>query len=170
MRSFLTDTCRIAGVRLTSNTRARIFGAALGHLLVVLRVRAVIPARVLEAKQADEEPRRFDVRMDPVRGLAATTRRSPRRTVHCFLLQQIGGGWDDFFAIKPEAARSTQSTSATCSALQPVPSSSIALARSASRFSRFVRRAARNSARAHLWAPSSIAAGGACPLRNQKAS
>ena len=59
--------------------------AALGHLLVVLRANAVIPARMLETTPVDEELRRCDVRMARVRGLAATTRRLWRRTVHRFL-------------------------------------------------------------------------------------
>jgi len=55
--------------------------AALGHLLVVLRANAVIPERVLETTPVDEELRRFDVRVDRVRGLAATTRRLRRRRI-----------------------------------------------------------------------------------------
>lgn len=79
--------------------------AALGHLLLVLRANAVIPERVLETTPVDEELRRFDVHMDRVRGLAATTRRLRRRIVRGFLLQQFGDGRVDFSAIKPEAVR-----------------------------------------------------------------
>ena len=79
--------------------------AALGHLLVVLRANAVIPERALETTPVDEELRRFDVNMDQVRGLAATTRRLWRRTVHRFLLQQFGDGPIDLSVIKPEAVR-----------------------------------------------------------------
>jgi hypothetical protein len=53
----------------------------------------------------DEGLRRFDVRMDRVRGLAATTRRLWRRIVHRFLLQQFGDGRVDLSVIKLEAVR-----------------------------------------------------------------
>ncbi len=79
--------------------------AALGHLLVVLRASAVIPERVLETTPVDEELRRFDTHMDQVRGLAATTRRLRRRTVHRFLLQQFHDGPIDLSASTPEAVR-----------------------------------------------------------------
>jgi hypothetical protein len=72
---------------------------------VVLRANAVIPARMLETTPVDEKLRRSDVHMDRVRGLAATTRRLWRRTVHRFLLQQFGDGPIDLSAIKPEAVR-----------------------------------------------------------------
>jgi len=86
------------------HTRAEL-RAALGHLLLVLRANAVIPERVLETTPVDEELRCFDVHMDRVRGLAATTRRLRRRIVRDFLLQQFGDGRVDFSAIKPEAVR-----------------------------------------------------------------
>ena len=86
------------------HTRAEL-RAALGHLLWVLRANAVIPERVLETTPVDKELRRFDVHMDRVRGLAATTRRLRRRIVRDFLLQQFGDGRVDFSAIKPEAVR-----------------------------------------------------------------
>jgi site-specific recombinase XerD len=79
--------------------------AALGHLLIVLRANAVIPQRVLEMTPVDEELRRFDVHMDRVRGLAATTRRFARRIIRSFLLQQFGAGRVDCGTIKPEAVR-----------------------------------------------------------------
>jgi site-specific recombinase XerD len=79
--------------------------AALGHLLVVLRANAVIPERVLETTPVDEELRRFDVHMDQVRGLAATTRRFALHIIRCFLLQQFGDEHVDFAAIRPEAVR-----------------------------------------------------------------
>jgi hypothetical protein len=53
----------------------------------------------------DEGLLRFDVRMDRVRGLAATTRRLWRRIVHRFLLQQFGDGRVDLSVIKLEAVR-----------------------------------------------------------------
>jgi len=79
--------------------------AALGHLLVVLRVHAVIPERVLEVALVDEELRRFDAYMDHVRGLAATTRRLQLYPVRCFLLQQFGDNCVDLAVIQPEAVR-----------------------------------------------------------------
>jgi len=79
--------------------------AALGHLLVVLRANAVIPARVYGTTPVDEELRRFDTHMDQVRGLAATTRRFYRHLIRCFLLQQFGDSRVELAAIKPEAVR-----------------------------------------------------------------
>jgi hypothetical protein len=86
------------------HTRAEL-RAALGHLLLVLRANAVIPERVLETTPVDEELRRFDVHMDRVRGLAATTRRFYRHLIRCFLLQQFGDSRVELAAIKPEAVR-----------------------------------------------------------------
>jgi len=60
---------------------------------------------VLETTPVGEELRRFDMHMEQVWGLAATTRRLWRRTVHRFLLQQFGDGPIDLSAIKPEAVR-----------------------------------------------------------------
>jgi len=79
--------------------------AALGHLLVVLLANAVIPERVSATTPVDEELSRFDVHMDQVRGLAATTRRFYRHIIRCFLLQQFGDDHVDLAAIKPEAVR-----------------------------------------------------------------
>jgi len=79
--------------------------AALGHLLVVLRVHAVIPERALEVTLVDEELRRFDAHMDHVRGLAATTRRLQLYIIRCFLLQQFGDNRVDLVLIQPEAVR-----------------------------------------------------------------
>jgi len=79
--------------------------AALGLLLVVLRANAVIAARMLGTTPVDEELRRFDVHMDQVRGLAATTRRFALHIIRCFLQQQFGDEHVDFAAIGPEAVR-----------------------------------------------------------------
>lgn len=79
--------------------------AALGHLLVVLRVHAVIPERMLEVTLVDEELRRFDAHMDHVRGLAATTRRFQLYVIRCFLRQQFGDNRVDLATIQPEAVR-----------------------------------------------------------------
>ena len=78
---------------------------ALGHLLVVLRANAVIPERGSATTPVDEELSRFDVHMDQVRGLAATTRRFRRHIIRCFLLQQFGDDRVDLAAIQPEAVR-----------------------------------------------------------------
>ena len=68
--------------------------AALGHHLVVLRANAVIPEPASTTTPVDEELCRFDVHMDQVRGLAATTRRFDRYIIRCFLrcflLRQFG--------------------------------------------------------------------------------
>jgi site-specific recombinase XerD len=79
--------------------------AALGHLLVVLRANAVIPERVSATTPVDQELCRFDVHMDKVCGLAATTRSFYRYIIRCFLVQQFGDDHVDLAAMKPEAVR-----------------------------------------------------------------
>jgi integrase/recombinase XerC len=79
--------------------------AALGHLLVVLRVKAVIPARRPGTLPVDEELRRFDVQMDRVQGLAPKTRAQYLRTVRRLLREQFGERAVDFSAITPDHVR-----------------------------------------------------------------
>jgi site-specific recombinase XerD len=50
-------------------------GAALGHLLLVLRTLGIAAPRSVKQTPVDEELRRFDEHMDHVRGLASKTRR-----------------------------------------------------------------------------------------------
>jgi integrase/recombinase XerC len=79
--------------------------AALGHLLVVLRAKAIVTEPARKATPADEELRRFDDYMDHVRGLADSTRVLYLRTVRRLLEEQFGKRRVVFSAITPEAVR-----------------------------------------------------------------
>ena len=88
-------------VRLTRND----LRAALGHLLVVLRLQAVVAEPAPIATPVDEELQRFDDYMDHVRGLAASTRTLYLRTVRRLLEERFGKRRVVFSAITPEDVR-----------------------------------------------------------------
>ena len=79
--------------------------AALGHLLVLLRVNAVVANAVIGLTPVDEELRRFDEYMDHVRGLAPKT----RKTNLCFIRRLLFGQFGDqavvISAIQPDHIR-----------------------------------------------------------------
>jgi len=79
--------------------------AALRHLLVVLRVNAVIAARVTGTTPVDEELRRFDEHMEHVRGLAPKTRSTHLRTARRLLLEQFGDQPVVISTITPDEVR-----------------------------------------------------------------
>lgn len=64
-------------------------GAALGHLLLVLRTLGAAAPIVTKATPVDEELLRFDAHMDRVRGLAPKTRKLMLRIVREFLRQRF---------------------------------------------------------------------------------
>lgn len=64
--------------------------AALRHLLVVLRVNAVIAEPVKGTTPIEDELRRFDEHMEHVRGLSPKTRSTHLRTTRRLLLEQFG--------------------------------------------------------------------------------
>ncbi len=64
-------------------------GAALGHLLLVLRTLGLAAPSAAKATPVDEELLRFDAHMDRVRGLAPKTRQSMLRIVREFLGQRF---------------------------------------------------------------------------------
>ena len=87
-------------------TRRRwLLHAALKRLLTLLRAKGVIAERRPATTPVDEELRRFDAYMDHVRGLAASTRRSHRRTVGRLLREQFGDQSVVISAIAPEELR-----------------------------------------------------------------
>jgi integrase/recombinase XerC len=108
--------------------------AALGHLLVVLRVNSVIAEPLPGASPVDEELRRFDGYMKSVRGLAPRTRSRYLPTVRLLLLNQFGENPIVFSAIKPEDIRRFV---AVCQERYSAPASSSALASALSGYFRF---------------------------------
>jgi site-specific recombinase XerD len=80
-------------------------GAALGHLLLVLRTLGVTAARPVNLTPVDEELRRFDEHMDHVRGLAPRTRRTTLRIVRELLWRRFRDRPVVVSAITPEHVR-----------------------------------------------------------------
>lgn len=83
----------------------RTLSAALGHLLIVLRIEGVIAPPVVSRAPVDEEVHRYDVYMERARGLTSKTRESILRIVGRFLLTRFGDYAVDIMAIKPEHVR-----------------------------------------------------------------
>jgi len=79
--------------------------AAFGHLLVVLRVKAVIADPPVGTTPVDEELRRFDDHMNHARGLAPKTRSQYLRTIQRMLFELFADHPIDSSAIKPEDVR-----------------------------------------------------------------
>ncbi|WP_407280923.1 site-specific integrase [Aromatoleum evansii] len=79
--------------------------AALGHLLVVLRDRGVVPSPAVTTAPVDEELLRYDEYMDHVRGLAPKTRSTALRIVRRLLASRFGDGPLAFNTIKPDHVR-----------------------------------------------------------------
>lgn len=79
--------------------------AALGHLLVLLRANAVVADPAIGLTPVDEELRRFDDHMNPVRGLAPKT----RKTNLCIIRRLLFGQFSDravvISAIQPDHIR-----------------------------------------------------------------
>lgn len=80
-------------------------GAALGHLLLVLRTLGLTAPSAAKATPVDEELLRFDAHMDRVRGLAPKTRQSMLRIVREFLWQRFHGRPMVIAAIRSEDVR-----------------------------------------------------------------
>lgn len=80
-------------------------GAALGHLLLVLRTLGLVAPSAAKVTPVDEELLRFDAHMDRVRGLAPKTRQSMLRIVHEFLRQRFHGRPVVITAISSEDVR-----------------------------------------------------------------
>jgi len=79
--------------------------AALSHLLVVLRVNAVIAEPAIGITPADEELRHFDEYMNHVRGLAPKTRSQHLCVVRRLLFDQFADNVVVISAIKPDDVR-----------------------------------------------------------------
>jgi len=79
--------------------------AALRHLLVVLRVNAVIDERVRGTTPVEDELRRFDEHMEHVRGLSPKTRSTHLRTTRRLLLEQFGDRSVVLSTITPDDVR-----------------------------------------------------------------
>jgi site-specific recombinase XerD len=79
--------------------------AALGHLLVVLRINAAIAEPPLGILPVDVELRRFEEHMNDVRGLAPKTRSHYLRTIGRLLLEQFADHPVTIATIKPEDIR-----------------------------------------------------------------
>ena len=95
--------------------------AALRHLLVVLRVNAVIAERVKGTTPVEDELRRFDEHMEHVRGLSPKTRSTHLRTTRRLLLEQFGDRSVVLSTITPDdvrqfVARQSELYSTACSA------------------------------------------------------
>lgn len=102
--------------------------AALGHLLRVLRVNAIIADSSIGQTPVDEELRRFDDHMSHVRGLAARTRKQYLAVVRCLLLAQFADREVMIAAIKANQIRQfIASQSARCSAAASIGASVSAL-------------------------------------------
>jgi integrase/recombinase XerC len=80
-------------------------GAALGHLLLVLRTLGISGPRALKQTPVDEELRRFDEHMDHVRGLAPKTRSAMLRIVRELLWGRFRDRPVVIAAITPEHVR-----------------------------------------------------------------
>jgi site-specific recombinase XerD len=82
---FLDSHLSHCNCRWPTRSDRRDAGAALGHLLLVLRILGVAAPSAAKLTPVDEELRRFDEHMDHVRGLAPKTRQTTLRTVREFL-------------------------------------------------------------------------------------
>jgi integrase/recombinase XerC len=80
-------------------------GAALGHLVLVLRTLGITAARPVSLTPVDEELRHFDEHMDRVRGLAPRTRRMALRIVRELLWGRFRDRPVVVSAITPEQVR-----------------------------------------------------------------
>lgn len=80
-------------------------GAALGHLLLVLRAQGAIAPPAASTTPVDEELLRYDEHMEHVRGLAPKTRDMALRIVGRLLTARFGDGAIDIAAIKAEHVR-----------------------------------------------------------------
>ena len=80
-------------------------GAALGHLLLVLRILGVAAPRAAKPTPVDEELRRFDEHMAQVRGLAPKTRRTMLRIVRELLRGRFRDRPIVISAITPDQVR-----------------------------------------------------------------
>jgi integrase/recombinase XerC len=80
-------------------------GAALGHLLLVLRTLGVAASCATKPTPVDEELRRFDEHMDQVRGLAPKTRQLMLRIVRELLWRRFRDRPVVIAAISPEEVR-----------------------------------------------------------------
>ena len=80
-------------------------GAALGHLLLVMRTLGVTAPGAAKPTAVDEELRRFDEHMDQVRGLAPKTRQSMLRIVRELLSRRFHDRPVAIAAISPEQVR-----------------------------------------------------------------
>jgi integrase/recombinase XerC len=103
--SFLNDhlpvcDCAYPVVRTRADVRP-----ALGHLLAVLRVNAIIPERALGSTPVDEELRSFDDHMNHVRGLAPKTRSNRVRIVERLLREQFADRPVVISMIEPDDVR-----------------------------------------------------------------
>ena len=105
VRQFLDDHLPRCDCAIAVRRTRRDLRAALRHLLVILRSKAVIAERAPETTPVDEELRRFDEHMDHARGLAPGTRRLYLRTVHRLLFEQYGDRPIVISAIEPEDLR-----------------------------------------------------------------
>ena len=81
-------------------------GAALGHLLLVLRTLGIAAARSLTNTPVDQELRRFDEHMEHVRGLAPKTRQMALRIIRELLWARFHYRPVVISAITPEYVRS----------------------------------------------------------------
>jgi len=80
-------------------------GAALGHLLLVLRTLGLAAPSAAKPTPVDEELRRFDQHLDQVRGLAPKTRQSMLRIVRELLWRRFHDRPVMITAISPEDVR-----------------------------------------------------------------
>ena len=80
-------------------------GAALRHLLVVLRAKGAIALPTIRTTPVDVELLHYDEYMDHARGLAPKTRGMALRIVGRLLTGRFGTGAIDITAIKPEHVR-----------------------------------------------------------------
>lgn len=85
--------------------RKRNGGAALGHLLTVLRAQSAIAQLAFGTTPVDEELRRYEDHMDHVRGFAPKTRSMASRIVGRLLIERFDGNAVDIRAIMPEHVR-----------------------------------------------------------------
>jgi site-specific recombinase XerD len=80
-------------------------GAALGHLLLVLRILGVAAPAAAKSTPVEDELRRFDEHLDQVRGLAPKTRQMMLRIVRELLCRRFRGRPVVISAITPEQVR-----------------------------------------------------------------
>jgi site-specific recombinase XerD len=102
---FLDSHLSHCNCRWPTHSDRRDAGAALGHLLLVLRILGVAAPSAVKLTPVDEELRRFDGHMDHVRGLAAKTRQTTLRMVREFLHGRFHDRPVVISAITPEYVR-----------------------------------------------------------------